>query len=131
MFGEFDLAAWVTKNLAIVIVVVASLLGVGGLLWWNHHVELKNAAAVPKAEATINKAEATAGGQAVQTVTTNAKKADQTDAKVQQITNNFNTYPAAKAAVDPGLFDAFSRGVCMFHSASGLSECKRLQQPDP
>lgn len=117
---------WIAKNLLIVTLIVVAMVLVGGWAWWLHHRDLENSTAVPKAQATLNAAQATAGGKAVETVTTNAQKANETDAKVQHVTNNFNTYPAAKTAVDPELFAAFVRGVCLFDSAASLPECKRM-----
>lgn len=131
MEEEFGLAAWVTRNLSIVIGIVVVFTVLGGWLWWNHHQAMVNAAAVPKAAAIQNKAQANAGAAAVNITNDNAKKGAETDAKVQHVTNNFNTYPAAKVAIDPGLFDAFDRGVCVFRSAASLPECQRLQQPNP
>lgn len=126
MEPEFGFVAWVTRNLLIVIFVLLAFALLGGWLWYNHHVAVENAAVVPKAQAKVNAAQATAGGKAVEVVNSNAQKAEQTDAKVQRVTNNFNTYPAAKAVVDPELFGSFVRGVCLFDSANSLPECKRL-----
>lgn len=131
MEEEFNLIAWVGKNLLVVVLVVAAFAAVAGWLWWNRHQAAVNAAAVPKAAAIQNKAQANAGAAAVNVTNDNAKKGAETDAKVQHVTNNFNTYPAAKTAIDPGLFDAFNRGVCVFRSAASLPECQRLQQPNP
>lgn len=124
------LEAFAAKWAVYIICFVIILLTIIGWLWWNAHMNAKNAAALPKAQAIVNKAEASAGGAAINTVTTNAKTNTDTDKKTTQVTNVYNSYPAAKAAIDPGFIDAFNRGICMYKSATNLPQCVGLRQSD-
>lgn len=128
---EAEAVTFVAKWFVWIIVAVVVIVLICGWLWWNSHESAKNAAAVPKAAAIQNAAQATAGGAAINAVQTNADKGKATDDKTRSIVNNYNTYPAAKIAVDPALFDAFKHGICMYKSAASLPECVGLQQSDP
>jgi predicted negative regulator of RcsB-dependent stress response len=126
-----SLVDFVAKWAVLIIAGVIIILFIVGWVWWNHHMNLKNAVAVPKAQGVINAAQSTAGSAAVNTVQDNQKKNEDTDRKTQQVTNVYNTYPQAKAPLDPGFVDAFNRGICLYKSAASLPECQRLQQVNP
>jgi hypothetical protein len=129
--NPIDIETWVVKHL----IVIAIVCGVGtGIACWmmlHAHQVAKAAVAVAIAHEKVDAAQTTAGGDAVNQISANQHKSEQTDAQTQKLVQNFNTYPAAKSAVDPALFDAFRSGICMYQSAAGLSECRKLQQPDP
>jgi hypothetical protein len=120
--------AWVAKWFIVLIGVGILFLGIIAYVWWHNHQIAKNAAALPKAQATINAAQANAGSAAVNTVGENQQKNANTDRTTTQVTNVYNSYPQAKVTLDPGFFDAFNRGICMYKSAANLPECVGLQQ---
>lgn len=120
--------AWVAKWAIFLIaggIIVVILIG---WIWWNNHQNAKNAATIPKTQATVNAAQSNAGAAAVNTVGQNQQKNAETDQKTQQVTNVYNSYPQAKAPLDPDFVDAFNAGICLYKSAADLPECKRLQQ---
>lgn len=122
---------WFTRTVALIIGGIILAIAISGWLWWNFHMNAKNAAAVPKAQAVVNKAQANAGGRAVNTVNQNQDKNAKTDTITRNNTYVTNNYPAAKVEVDADFIAAFDHAICLYASAASIPECQRLQQPNP
>lgn len=123
-----NLELWFTKWGAYVVAVVLIALGIVGWLGYNSWRNSRNQTAIITAGHAIDNANAGAGQNASNVVSGNQQKGNDTDAKTQPIIQNFNTYPAAKTAIDPALFDAFNAGVCMYRPAANLLQCREVQQ---
>jgi len=129
--NPIDVETWIVKHLVVIAIVCGITTGIACWVMLHQHQIAKAAMAVPVAQQKLNAAQATAGGDAVNQISANQHKSEQTDAQTQKLVQNFNTYPAAKNTVDPALFGTFRDGICMYESAARLPECSKLQRPDP
>ena len=125
------LEIFIAKNAIKLVLALAAAVLVVSWLGYNSWRNASNAENRAEAVKTVGKATTNAGQAAVNTTQGNQDKNNDTDKKTASIVNNFNTYPQAKVAVDPALFDAFRRGVCMYRSAADLPECRAVQQVRP
>ena len=125
--------AWAIKNafyIAIGIIAVCAL----GYIGWKVFFAPINAThdiAAAHGQQVINKAGADSAKDAVQAVA----KHDQAEQHTDTITRTNYVYitkqPGASDPVNPALFDAFARSVCLRDSAASLPECQSVQQPHP
>ena len=124
------LKAWIAKWSVILVLGLLVLAIVVALLGYNSWRNSRNAKNTIQAVRTVGQA-GTAGGQAaVNTLQGNQQNDQDTDAKTRPIIQNFNSYPAAKTEVDPALFDAFNRAICMYKSSADLPECRAMREAD-
>lgn len=123
-----SLEVFIAKNAIKLVLLLAVVVIVVSWLGYNSWRNASNAENRTEAVKTVGQAATNAGQAAVNTTQGNQDKNNDTDKKTAAIVNNFNTYPQAKASVDPALFDAFRRGVCVYRSAANLPECRAMQQ---
>lgn len=122
---------WLAKNVLKVVAVLILLLVVVAGLGYNSWRNAQKGKAVVGAGKAIGAASTGAGKGAINTLEQNHQKDADTDAKLPQIINNYNTYPAAKVSIDPAFLAAFDRSLCVYRSAANLLQCRGVQQVAP
>lgn len=125
--------AWIIKN---AIYLVSALAVVVGALWLFQTLILgpmnaKHDAAAASGQAAIGGAGQASAADAIQRAYDNGLKAGKTDAVTRTNTIYIRQQPGANDAINPALFAAFVKSVCMRDSAAGLPECNGLRQSGP
>jgi len=123
--------AWLAKNVIKVVAVAILLLIIVGGLGFNSWRNSQNGKAIIGAGKAIGAANVASGQGAVNTLDNNRQKDEATDAKLPQIINNYNTFPAAKVGIDPAFLAAFDKSLCVYRSAANLLQCREVQQVAP
>lgn len=96
---------------------------------WQMGAGARNRANLAGASQIAADARATAGGEAVNAVATNAVHEAEIDQQSQENRDAILNAPGADARVDPSAAAAGRRAWCMRQSASRDPVCQRLQQP--
>lgn len=125
--------AWIVKNAFSLICGIAILLA--GIYLFQTLI-LGPINAKHDAAATHGTQAITAGGvksaaDAVKTVTANDANTRIIDERTRTNYVYITKQPGAADPVNPALFDALTRSVCLRVSAASLPECHGLQQPSP
>lgn len=125
--------AWAVKNafyLAIGIIAAIALAFIGYRTFLAP-VNAKHDIAAAHGQQVINQAGATSAKEAVQAVATHDKQEQHTDTITRTNYVYITKQPGSSDPVNPALFDAFTRSVCLRDSAASLPECQSVQQPHP
>lgn len=125
--------AWAVKNafyIAIGCVVAAALCFVV-YRSFIAPVNAKHDIAAAHGQQVINKAGADSAKDAVQAIAKHDQQEQHTDTVTRTNYVYITKQPGASDPVNPALFDAFTRSVCLRDSTAGLPECQRLQQSHP
>lgn len=126
-------ALFTTKNILIGCAVLAVLitLAVLGYKLFIAPVNAKHDIAAAHGTTAIAQGGTQSGAQATNIVSGNGKKSESTDTVTRTNYVYITKQPGAADPVNPALFDAFTRSVCLRVSAAGLPECDGLRKPGP
>jgi len=127
------LPAWATKRvlyLAVVATAMIIAMFVGYRLFFAQ-VDAKHDVAAAHSTTAIAIGGTQSGAQAVHIVSGNGDATQHTDTVTRANYVYITKQPGASDPVNPALFDAFTRSVCLRDSAAGLPECDGLRKSGP
>lgn len=125
--------AWAVKNAFYIAIGTIAAIALGFIVYRSFiaPVNAKHDIAAAHGQQVINQAGTDSAKEAVQAIAAHDKQEQHTDTVTRTNYVYITKQPGASDPVNPALFDAFTRSVCLRDSAAGLPECQRLQQPNP